>query len=118
MSPIAVESNGALADVHPGKEVLLPPKAAQERLRKAGIDFESEFRCVDIQLTSEGYPYYPAKPKYVQDVEKLRVELRNGRDYIDPATRADKSKKSLFSAAKEVRDLNVNIGVRQTQAQS
>lgn len=60
-------------------------------------------------LLPEGYPYYPNKPEFVQDVQKLQSNLR---EYVDPGTRADPEKKALFGAAKEVRQLSVHIGVR------
>ncbi|WWD22601.1 hypothetical protein CI109_107094 [Kwoniella shandongensis] len=76
-------------------DVILPPDNTLRRYQKAGIDL------------SNGYPYYPPKPDYVQDVSKLRTELR---EYVDPGTRADKEKKALFGAAKEVRNLTTYIG--------
>lgn len=76
----------------------LPPPRTLERLRKAGIDI-----C-------QGYPFYPVAPEFVQDVHKLRTEIRGGKDYVDPATRADPNKRSLFAAAKEVNILTTNIG--------
>jgi len=79
----------------PETEAQLPPARTQERYRKAGIDI------------SKGYPYYPPKPEFVQEVEALRTSLR---DYVDPATRADPEKRALFGAAKEVRNLGVHIG--------
>jgi hypothetical protein len=60
------------------------------------------------KVQSEGYPYFPNKPEFVQDVEKLQTNLR---DYVDPATRADPEKKALFGAAKEVRNLSIHVGV-------
>jgi len=100
MAPIAVDATPVEAKTHdPIKalkaEVVLPPLNTQNRYKKAGIDI------------SQGYPYYPPKPEFVQDVEKIRTSLR---EYVDPATRADPQKKALLSAAKEVRDLTVHIG--------
>jgi hypothetical protein len=43
MSPIAIEATSARPDVKSETGVLLPPKQAQDRLRKAGIDFESRY---------------------------------------------------------------------------
>ncbi|KAJ6617508.1 hypothetical protein B0H10DRAFT_2176396 [Mycena sp. CBHHK59/15] len=63
-----------------------PPENTLRRYEKAGIDI------------SQGYPYLPNKPEFVQDVEKLQTNLR---DY----------KKALFGAAKEVRDLSIHVGV-------
>jgi hypothetical protein len=79
--------------------ILLPPDNTLWRYLKAGIDL------------SNGYPYLPAAPEFKQDVSQIRTELRGGRAYIDPGTRADKEKKALFGAAKEVRDLTTHIGV-------
>lgn len=74
----------------------LPPDNTLRRYQKAGIDL------------SNGYPYFPPKPDFVQDVPKIRTDLR---EYVDPGTRADKEKKALFGAAKEVKDLTRHIGV-------
>lgn len=79
--------------------LILPPDNTIRRYAKAGIDL------------SKGYPYYPPKPDFVQDVTKIREEARDGRTYVDPGTRADKEKKALFGAAKEVNDLTTHIGV-------
>ena len=78
---------------------VVPPENTLKRYLKAGIDL------------SGGYPYYPPKPKFVQDVEAIRTNLR---EYVDPGTRADPEKKALFGAAKEVRNLTINIGVRRS----
>ncbi|KAH9827400.1 Alpha-ketoglutarate-dependent taurine dioxygenase [Teratosphaeria destructans] len=79
----------------PRKDSLGLPAPAQARLEKAGIDL------------SDGYPYRPAVPLYLQDVYKLRNQER---EYIDAGTRADPEKKALFSAAKEVKHLTAHIG--------
>lgn len=79
--------------------ITLPPDNTLRRYQKAGIDL------------SEGYPYFPAAPEFVQDVGQIRSEIRGGKDYVDPGTRADKEKKALFGAAKEVRNLTTHIGV-------
>ncbi|OCF60226.1 hypothetical protein L486_02906 [Kwoniella mangroviensis CBS 10435] len=76
-------------------EIVLPPDNTLRRYQKAGIDL------------SGGYPYFPPKPDYVQEVGKIRENLR---EYKDPGLRADKEKKALFGAAKEVRDLTKWIG--------
>jgi len=99
MAPVAVDTPAQAQVEEPVKslkaEVILPPPNTQLRYKKAGIDI------------SQGYPYYPPKPEFVQDVEKIRTNLR---DYVDPATRADPEKKALFSAAKSVTNLTVHIG--------
>jgi hypothetical protein len=63
------------------------PEPAKQRLQKAGIDI------------SQGYPYIPPKPEFIQDVYAIRAE---DREYTDAGTRADPQKKALFSAAKAV----------------
>ncbi|KAK0709172.1 hypothetical protein B0T26DRAFT_654218 [Lasiosphaeria miniovina] len=94
MAPSAISE--AIVDVvEPRKDTLPLPDATLERLTKAGIDL------------SKGYPYRPAKPLYLDDVYKIRGEER---EYVDAGTRADKSKKSLLSAATKVTDLTVHIG--------
>lgn len=81
--------------VEPIQDSLKLPAPARERLEKAGIDL------------SKGYPYRPSRPLYLQDVYKIRDQPR---DYVDAGTRADKSKKNLFSAATKVTDLTAHIG--------
>lgn len=81
--------------VQPRKDKLGLPEPARKRLEKAGIDL------------SEGYPYRPARPLYLQDVYAIRDY---DREHIDAGTRADPSKKALFSAAKEVKNLTTHIG--------
>ena len=77
------------------KDTLGLPIESRARLEKAGIDL------------SDGYPYRPAKPLYLQDVHNIRnVE----RKHVDAGTRADPAKKSLFSAASKVTDLTSHIG--------
>ncbi|WRT63144.1 uncharacterized protein IL334_000047 [Kwoniella shivajii] len=110
MAPIAIDTNtsqtapqssvddiAALkAKLHAAKgDILLPPDNTLRRYQKAGIDI------------SNGYPYFPPKPDYVQDVTKIRESIR---EYQDPGLRADPEKKALFSAAKEVKNLTTWIG--------
>jgi Taurine catabolism dioxygenase TauD, TfdA family len=94
MSPSAILPH--ITDVvAPKKDTLGLPEATRARLTKAGIDL------------SNGYPYRPSRPLYLQDVYDIRnVE----REHIDAAARADKSKKNLFSAATKVTDLTTHIG--------
>jgi hypothetical protein len=68
-----------------------------------------------ISPISKGYPYFPPKPDFVQDVEKIRTDLRQ---YVDPGTRADPEKKALFGAAKSVTNLTTHIGVSTTSQQT
>lgn len=81
--------------VEPKQDSLALPEATRSRLEKAGIDL------------SNGYPYRPSKPLYLQDVYKIRAE---DREYHDAGARADKSKKNLLAAATKVTDLTANIG--------
>ncbi|EFW99864.1 alpha-ketoglutarate-dependent taurine dioxygenase [Grosmannia clavigera kw1407] len=94
MAPAPIDPS--IVDVaEPRKDSLGLPKPALERLTKAGIDL------------SNGYPYRPARPLYLDDAYKIR-----GKDYpyVDAGARADKSKKHLLGAATKVTDLTVNIG--------
>lgn len=96
MAPALVETNINSADyVVPKKDTLGLPEATHKRLVKAGIDL------------SNGYPYRPNRPLYLQDVYNIRnVE----RPHNDAGARADKSKSSLLSAATKVTDLTAYIG--------
>lgn len=94
MAPSAIDP--AITDVVVQEKKTVPlPQPALERLTKAGIDL------------SEGYPYLPLRPLYLQDAYKIRNEER---EYIDAGSRADKSKKNLFAAATKVMDLTTHIG--------
>lgn len=79
----------------PKKDTLGLPEPTRIRLEKAGIDL------------SNGYPYRPSRPLYLQDVFEIRNEER---EYVDAGQRADKSKSALFSAAGKVTDLTTHIG--------
>lgn len=79
----------------PLKQTLPLPPASRKRLEKAGVDL------------SEGYPYRPSRPLYLDDVYKIRDY---DRPHVDPGTRADPEKKALLSAAKEVIHLTRHIG--------
>ena len=79
----------------PKKDTLGLPESALTRLTRAGIDL------------SEGYPYRPSRPLYLQDVYNIR---NKDRPYTDAGSRADKSKSALFSAATKVTDLTTHIG--------
>lgn len=81
--------------VQPPKDTLGLPEGTLARFKKAGIDL------------SNGYPYRPGKPLYLDDVYKIRnVE----HEVVDPGSRADKEKKALLSAATKVTDLTAHIG--------
>lgn len=81
--------------VVPKKDSLGLPERTKARLEKAGIDL------------SEGYPYRPNRPLYLQDVYSIRDY---DREHIEPGARADKSKSALFSAATKITDLTTYIG--------
>ncbi|KAK3374844.1 hypothetical protein B0H63DRAFT_419113 [Podospora didyma] len=94
MAPSAIDES--IVDVVEQKKDTLPlPDAARARLTKAGIDL------------SNGYPYRPNKPLYLQDAYNVRNKERA---YEDAGARADKSKKNLFAAATKVTDLTAHIG--------
>lgn len=79
----------------PGKDTLGLPEPARKRLEKAGIDL------------SDGYPYRPSRPLYIDDVYNIRDY---DRPHVDPGSRADPEKNALLSAAKEVIPLTRHIG--------
>lgn len=92
--PIAIHPD--IKDVAPPrKDSLGLPEPTRKRLEKAGIDL------------SQGYPYRPARPLYLDDVYKIR---NHHREHVDPGSRADPEKKALFSAAEKVVDLTTHIG--------
>lgn len=94
MAPVAIDPR--IVDVAvPKKDTLGLPGSARVRLEKAGIDL------------SEGYPYRPSRPLYLDDVYNIRNEDRPN---VDPGTRADPNKTALLSAAKDVIDLTRHIG--------
>ena len=94
MAPAPI--NPAIRDVvMPKKDVLGLPEPTFKRLTKAGIDL------------SDGYPYRPSAPLYLQDVYNIRNAERS---YVDPGSKADKSKSALLSAATKVTDLTTHIG--------
>lgn len=98
MAPSAIPIVDSIRDadtVKPKKDTLGLPEPTLKRLTAAGIDL------------SEGYPYRPARPLYLQDVYAIRdVE----RPFVDAGTRADPEKKALLSAASKVTDLTTHIG--------
>ena len=94
MAPTAIDP--VIVDVvQPKKDTLNLPPESRKRLENSGVDL------------SNGYPYRPAKPLYVQDVQKIRDYHR---EHVDPGARADPAKRALFSAAEKVIDLTAHIG--------
>lgn len=94
MTPSAIDQS--IVDVvEQKKDNLGLPQAAAKRLTKAGVDL------------SQGYPYRPLRPLYVQDVYNIRDE---DRFHDDAGARADKSKKNLLSAATKATDVTTHIG--------
>lgn len=85
-----------IVDVAPPiKDTLGLPEPTLARLKKGGVDL------------SNGYPYRPSRPLYLQDVLKIRSEPW---EHKDAGARADKSKSALLSAASRVTDLTTHIG--------
>lgn len=70
------------------------PGPTRQRLEKANVDL------------SNGYPYTPGQPLYVQDVEKIRNEPRG---FVDAGSHADPEKKALLNAAKNIIHLTNHI---------
>ncbi len=94
MAPAPIDER--IKDVaQPKKDTLGLPEPAIKRLQKAGVDL------------SQGYPYRPSRPLYLQDVLQIRSEEWK---HDDAGARADKSKKHLLGAATKVTDLTVHIG--------
>jgi len=94
MAPSAIDPS--IVDVAtPRKDTLGLPKASRARLEAAKIDL------------SAGYPYRPLVPLFLQDVYNIRNKPR---EFVDPGSRADPEKKSLFAAAEKVVDLTKHIG--------
>ena len=94
MAPTAIDPS--ITDVvQPKKDNLNLPLESRKRLEKAGVNL------------SGGYPYRPAKPLYLQDVQRIREDYR---EHHDPGARADLAKSALFGAAEKVIDLTTHIG--------
>jgi hypothetical protein len=110
MAPVAVSPTTATeidvtslkAELSKLDSVTLPPENALRRYKKAAIDL------------TKGYPYFPEKPTFTQEVKKVREDVR-ATPYVDPATRADPEKTALFGAATAVRNLTTNIGVSNSE---
>ena len=94
MAPTAIDPT-IIDIVQPKKDNLNLPPESRKRLERAGVDL------------SGGYPYRPAKPLYLQDVQKIREAYR---EHHDPGARADPAKSALLGAAQKVIDLTTHIG--------
>ena len=94
MAPTAIDPT-IIDVVQPKKDNLNLPPESRKRLERAGIDL------------SGGYPYRPAKPLYLQDVQNIRNTYR---EHHDPGARADPAKSALLGAAEKVIDLTTHIG--------
>ncbi|KAK4891893.1 hypothetical protein LTR27_009592 [Elasticomyces elasticus] len=94
MAPIAIDSS-ITEVVVPKKDTLGLPESTRARFAKANIDL------------SNGYPYRPAAPLYLQDAFEIRNEPWV---HEDAGARADKSKSSLLKAASQVIHLTSHIG--------
>jgi hypothetical protein len=97
MAPSAIDPS--IQDVvQPKKDNLGLPKETRARFEKANIDL------------SNGYPYRPARPLYLQDAHDIRNEPWEHTDAGARAKKTDPTKKSLFDAASKVEDLTAHIG--------
>lgn len=94
MAPSAIDPE--IKDVvQPKKDTLSLPEQTRARLEQANIDL------------SQGYPYRPARPLYLQDALNIRGKPW---PHTEAGARADKSKSSLFGAATSVTNLTNHIG--------
>lgn len=97
MAPIAIDSR--IVDVaQPKKDTLGLPEPTKARLERADIDL------------SNGYPYRPARPLYLQDAFEIRNEPWDHDDAGARAAKTDSSKNSLLKAASKVTNLTSHIG--------
>ncbi|THX19027.1 alpha-ketoglutarate-dependent sulfonate dioxygenase [Aureobasidium pullulans] len=97
MAPSAIDPS--IKDVvQPQKDSLGLPKETRARLERANVDL------------SNGYPYRPARPLYLQDAYNIRNEPWKHDDAGARAKKVDPTKKSLFEAASKVEDLTAHIG--------
>jgi hypothetical protein len=97
MAPSAIDPS--IQDVvQPKKDNLGLPKETRARFEKANIDL------------SNGYPYRPARPLYLQDAHNIRNEPWEHTDAGARAKKPGPTKKSLFDAASKVEDLTAHIG--------
>jgi hypothetical protein len=96
MAPVALPIEPRIVDIaQPKKDTLGLPQTTLDRFNKANIDL------------SDGYPYRPARPLYLDDAYSIR---NFDREYVERGANADPEKKTLFSAARNVRNLTAHIG--------
>ncbi|CAJ2507338.1 Uu.00g085240.m01.CDS01 [Anthostomella pinea] len=94
MAPAPIDER--ITDVaEPRKDTLGLPEPTLLRFKKGGVDL------------SNGYPYRPSRPLYLQDVLEIR---KDPWEHHEAGARADKSKTALLSAATKVTDLTTHIG--------
>ncbi|KAK3116644.1 hypothetical protein LTR53_002758 [Teratosphaeriaceae sp. CCFEE 6253] len=98
MAPVAIDSRITDVVVPKEKDTLDLPETTRARLEQAGIDL------------TNGYPYRPAAPLYLQDAFKIRNERWFHDDAGARAAKVDPSKHSLLSAASKVTNLTSHIG--------
>jgi len=98
MAPIAIDSRITDVVQPKKKDTLGLPEPTRARLEKAGIDL------------SNGYPYRPAAPLYLQDAFAIRGEPWVHDDAGARAAKSDPSKSSLLKAATKVTNLTGHIG--------
>lgn len=97
MAPIAIDPS--ITDVvQPKKDTLGLPEPTLARFKKAGIDL------------SNGYPYRPARPLYLDDAFKIRGEPWEHKDAGARAAKSNPSKSNLLNAAGKVTNLTAHIG--------
>ena len=82
-----------LQNLQPELSSIIPPPT-RARLEAAGIDLAT-------------YPHWPQRPTDLQIASSVRS---SDRKHQDPGLRADKDKKALFGAAKEVINLSPHLG--------
>lgn len=91
----AGHSRNAKADLSLAAEL---PEPTRRRFEKYGIDI------------SEGYPVYPDKDKIPKFIDEAYAIRDREYPYVERGQGADREKKALFGAAKEVKNLTKHIG--------
>ncbi|OQN99616.1 hypothetical protein B0A48_14758 [Cryoendolithus antarcticus] len=98
MAPMAIDARINIDVVQPKKDTLGLPAPTKTRLEKAGIDL------------SNGYPYRPAAPLYLDDAYKIRSTNWDHDDAGARAKKSNPSKSNLLNAASKVTHLTSHIG--------